>query len=33
MNQGDPMLVVIFLALGLLSFAGLYGLTLVLDRI
>jgi hypothetical protein len=33
MNQGDLMLVAPYLVLGLLSFAGLYGLTLVLDRI
>jgi hypothetical protein len=32
-NPGDSMLVVTYLALGLLSFAGLYALTLVLDRI
>jgi hypothetical protein len=31
-NQGDPMLALLYLALGLVLFAGLYALTLVLDR-
>jgi hypothetical protein len=32
-HKGAPMLILVYLVLGLVSFAGLYGLTLVLDRI